>query len=610
MRSSSIYEALEISPTSPTDEIQVSLRSVLRRFWAVPRDASGDTEEAVRFAALAASILVDPIRRKDYDAALSPGVGSGPWRLPVGGGRDTTGEASQSAQVGDAAMEGSRLSTGSSAPKLLPGVNSLADPLPEASAWSSPLVYVAVVGAWLLLWGAFVQPFDKVPELSFVDASVVALIVATLIFLAALWMSQTRDVPVSAASLSRLAVIKWRREGSIFLGAPPPQHDTAWIFKLRLMELTRSAAGYVTATSVWRRVAARLFDYALVGLAIYGALAVAEALAPSLHLWWMALRSPIVLPVLVVLAAIPLEAFLTQRFRTTCGKWLFGMVVVTGASRPADHARPNAMQLAWARAKRAAWVGSAAGLWPIALARLKRTLQDAREQETAWDASGDAVIMARPMAVTTVSAALMVLAAAMVVMAAGWREDFNALKPHISEWGRATASGGANMWATAERSVMTVASSMPGQDRAKSTTAPEPTASDGSNKAQAAGSANVNPPTTPKAVAAQRPTPAATSEEATIARLSAEAHQRRVRIDGYIQQSEAARRTGNFAAVQGVCQRWSVDQPSSAQAWQCLGLAQYQNGAGRDALPALRQSLKLQGHDPAVEAAILKILRP
>ncbi|HPT55644.1 MAG TPA: RDD family protein [Casimicrobium sp.] len=610
MRSSSIYEALELSPTSPTDEIQASLRSVLRRFWAVPRDASGDTEEAVRFAALAASILVDPIRRKDYDAALSPGVGSGPWRLPVGGGRDTTGEASQSGQVGDAAMEGSRLSTGSTTPKLLPGVNSLADPLPEASAWSSPWIYLLAIGAWLLLWGAFVQPFDKVPELSFAHASVVALIVALLICLTAMWVSQTREVPVSAASLSRLAVIKWRREGSIFLGVPAPQHDIAWIFKLRLMELTRSTAGYVTATSVWRRVAARLFDYALVGLLVYGLIAVAEAFAPSLHLWWVALRSPVVLPVLVVLAAMPLEAFLTQRFRTTCGKWLFGMVVVTGASRPADHAHPNAMQLAWARARRVAWVGSVGGFWPLALARLKGVMQDAREQETVWDASGDAVIMARPMAVTTVSAALMVLAAAVVILGTAWRDDFNALKPHISEWGRATASGGADVKASAERALMGIVSSMPGQDRAKNTPPPASVATDVSPKADASTAANVDAPTKPKAVPSQRSTPTATSEEATIARLSAEANQRRVRIDGYIQQSEAARRTGNFAAVQGVCQRWSVDQPSSAQAWQCLGLAQYQNGAGRDALPALRQSLKLQGHDPAVEAAILKILRP
>jgi cytochrome c-type biogenesis protein CcmH/NrfG len=39
-------------------------------------------------------------------------------------------------------------------------------------------------------------------------------------------------------------------------------------------------------------------------------------------------------------------------------------------------------------------------------------------------------------------------------------------------------------------------------------------------------------------------------------------------------------------------------------------LAQQQNGAGRDALPALRQALKLEPKDSQVEAAILRILRP
>jgi hypothetical protein len=204
----------------------------------------------------------------------------------------------------------------------------------------------------------------------------------------------------------------------------------------------------------------------------------------------------------------------------------------------------------------------------------------------------------------------MVLAAATVIVATGWRDDFNTVKPHISDWARATTSAGANVWASAERSVMDLASSLPGQERAKSATPPATANTDGSVKAEVAGVANVDTSTTPKSMPAPRLTPAVTSEEATIARLSAEAHQRRLRIDGYVQQSETARRTGNFSAVQGICQRWSVDQPSSAQAWQCLGLAQYQNGAGRDALPALRQSLKLQGHDPAVEAAILKILRP
>ena len=108
---------------------------------------------------------------------------------------------------------------------------------------------------------------------------------AGLLFAAALWLGRAREPAAAVASLSRLAIIKWRREGSIFIGLPPPQHDTAWIFKLRLMELTRSAAGFVTATNPWRRLVARLVDYSLVALATYGLIALADAFVPVSGLW-------------------------------------------------------------------------------------------------------------------------------------------------------------------------------------------------------------------------------------------------------------------------------------------------------------------------------------
>ncbi|MEQ1596284.1 MAG: RDD family protein [Casimicrobium sp.] len=600
MRSSSIYEALEVNPTSPTDRIQASLRSVLRRFWAVPRDASGDTEEAVRFAALAAAILVDPIRRKDYDAALSPGVGSGPWRLPVGGSRDTTGEAPSPDRVGDAAMESSRLSVVGNAPKFLPGVDALADPLPEAVAWASPAVWLAALVSWLILWVAIARPFSSTPDLPFFVALSAAVAVAAVVVLAALWISQSREVPVSAASLSRLAVIKWRREGSIFLGNPPPQHDTAWIFKLRLMELTRSAAGYVTATGAWRRFAARLFDYALVALILFAALALAESIFPAAASAWLALRSPLILPTLAVLACVPIESALYARYRTTLGKWLFGMVVVTGASRPSDHVQPTAAQLAWTRAWRVAWVGAAAGFLPVAVFRFRDQMQKARDSETDWDAGGDAVIMGRPTSVPAVVTALFIMLAAISVLASAWRDDFKTVQPNVKSLTQSWTSSIAGLWSAGEKQASEIVAAV-----SKKTAGEEPAPT-------TPVAAATSPTRAATASSASVPTPvrAASESEVAIARLSADANQRRVRIEGYIRQTETARRTGNYAASQSVCQRWADDQPANAQAWQCLGLAQFQNGAGRAALPALRQSLKLEANDPSVEAAILKILRP
>ena len=146
----SLYDALEVTPSASVSAIQTALRGVVRRFWSVPRDASGDSEEAVRFAALAASILVDPIRRKDYDAALNPGVGAGPWRLPISGAagradaaRDGAGTQSRGGAEGGAEL--SQLSIEATPTRSLPGVDALADSLPDGSAWSSTLAWLALV---------------------------------------------------------------------------------------------------------------------------------------------------------------------------------------------------------------------------------------------------------------------------------------------------------------------------------------------------------------------------------------------------------------------------------------------------------------------------------
>ena len=95
-----------------------------------------------------------------------------------------------------------------------------------------------------------------------------------------------------------------------------------------------------------------------------------------------------------------------------------------------------------------------------------------------------------------------------------------------------------------------------------------------------------------------------------MAKQATAAQARRVRIDAYAKQAEGARRSGNYAGLLGSCQRWTQEQPGNGEAWRCYGLAQFQGGAGREALPALRQALKLEPRDSQVEAAILNILRP
>lgn len=620
---SSIYDALEVSSSAPTNVIQVALRGVVRRFWSVPRDASGDSEEAVRFAALGASILVDPMRRKDYDAALNPGVGAGPWRLPIGSQSATDG-STNSRVLGEGSVEPSQLSIEATPPKALPGVDALAEPLPDGKAWASPLVFVAVAGAWLLLLYACTMRFsDALPALGVGEALLVATGASALLMAVSMWLSRTNEPVTAPASLSRLAIIKWRREGSIFIGVPPPQHDTAWIFKLRLMELTRSAAGFVTATSVVRRMVARLIDYALVALVVYLSINALDAVVSGFDLWFVALRSPLVLPVVAVLVAIPVEAGFYRATRTTPGKWLLGLMPVIGTTRPADHPAPGDSQLAWARSASAAWSGVALGFWPLALFFVPRNIRLARTSETEWEARGDSVMMARALAAPALATGLIVLLATSLILFAGWRRDYVEAMPQLD---KAFASLRFSLPEMPEfsrdkpASTSVTASTNGGQSDAPAKgETPAAVAVVPQSVVVQGPAANSEPVVTAKPLPAQPaiavPTaapvaPAKSAAETEMTKQTNAAHARRVRIDGYSKQAEAARRSGNYGGLQGNCQRWTQDQPGSAEAWRCLGLAQFQNGAGREALPALRQALKLEPNDSQVESAILRILRP
>ena len=605
----SLYDALEVSSSASVNAIAAALRAVVRRFWSVPRDASGDSEEAVRFAALAASILVDPIRRKDYDAALNPGVGAGPWRLPISsaGAREAAAEGvgtpSHSRSLSAGGGELSQITPEATIPKSLPGVDALAEPLPDGSAWASPRVWFGWVIAVVVLQVATTIFIPEWGQFSRLQAIGMACFAVLLSLAFAFWLSRPAEATGPAAGLSRLGIIKWRREGSIFIGVPPPQHDTAWIFKLRLMELTRSAAGFITATRLWRRLAARAVDYAWIAIILYVLIASSDKVIDIVDPWLILIRSPFVLPLLVALVAVPIEAFFLRVMRTTPGKWLMGLVIVVGVTRPADHSKPGLAQLAWARASRAAWAGAALGVWPIAIIRALKNWRDARDSEVDWDASGDSLVMARPMTAPTVATALVVILAATLILVSGWRRDYIAFWPYAVTW-LATADSRVSRPLTpqvADPGGFTASTPVPEPAVASSVAvpAPLPIPETPSNDAKAA--RPVKTPVSPSQTSAT---------EAQMSQQASAAHARRTRIDGYEKQAENAQRSGNYVGLQGSCKSWTVDQPGNSLAWRCLGLAQFQNGAGRDALPALRQSLKLGSKDPQVEDAILRILRP
>jgi hypothetical protein len=422
-----------------------------------------------------------------------------------------------------------------------------------------------------------------------------------LVYVFAAWMSRSQEVAGAAAGLSRLAIIKWRREGSIFIGAPPPQHDTAWIFKLRLMELTRSASGFVTAASPWRRLVARLIDYGLVAIALYVGIYLVDQMVPVLDEVFILMRSVLVLPTLAVLVAIPLSALLHRVFGTTPGKWLFSLQMVTGITRPADHTEPSERKLLWARATRAAWSGAALGVWPIALWRLPRNMRLARDTETDWESNGDSLVMARPLTAPAFATGVIVVMATVLILLSGWRRDYIAGWPYVVT----LAASAKSTW-----------NGLLGSQIVSAPPATEPASPVADAPAAFGPSTVVAPPSISpepskkQGVVPKVPNAVNVGPEADMAKQASAAQSRRLRIDTYAKQAEAARRSGNYAGLLGNCQRWTQEQPGSGEAWRCYGLAQFQGGAGREALPALRQALKFEPRDSQVEAAILSILRP
>jgi hypothetical protein len=554
------------------------------------------------------------------------GVSTNPWRMGKDGtaGADSNLLGSQSNPVGSAQL----VTATSDAQRAIPAVRALTEPLPELDQWASGIAYVlsaAVLGAAaLFVYFAAYQSLG-----SNLSMLLMLLVLATGLAIA----SQTKVVvaELSGFTLARLAITKWRRETSVFVGNPPPQQDTAWIFRLRVMELTRSAAGYSSAPHIGIRFLARCADYALIALIVMCFLGVLGWIAPSLSGVIALLRSPVVLPALVVLLAIPLETYAIAKWRTTPGKFLLGVVIACAMTQPDDQPEPSVTRLAGARALTFARSAAFFGLWPLVLLRLSRQLRAMRGEEGAWEAAGDSVTLLRAAPLLMRASAVSLALAASVGFAFIWYSDIVRLLPAVTKTANEVAIAPLNKDAAKQVTDVAKATLTPSDTTSISATPPPIPAPVAADSAPSAAPTTVAPasssdapaavPTKP-ATAPAKPSPApvivapksASGEikpsPSEFEKQAAVAQQRRSRIEAAEKRVAAARRGGSYAGLQAVCERWTQDQPGSAEAWRCLGLAQFQSGAGRAALPALRQALKIEPNDSEIEAAIFSILRP
>ncbi len=589
------YEALEVPSTAESSAVRSALRAILRRFWSVPRDPSGDTEEAVRFVALGSAILGDEQRRAEYDAQARRGATTNPWRVGNDGAAISGDDASVLGVQGSHGGASDHLSVAPGESRLLPAVFALTDPLPEKTQWeSAPAMVMAMLIAMCALGFAYWWLSPLLPALAAFGVIAALLVVGVVVGV----QLRVATNELSGFTLARLVVTKWRRESSVFIGNPAPAQDTAWIFRLRVMELTRSAAGYSSAPNMAIRAFARLTDYAILALFFVATLKLAAALFSLNADLVSVLLSPLVLPILAVVIAIPLEAWAIGAQRMTPGKYLMGVVVVLAATQPDDCIDPNRKQLSFRRAIGVASSGVFFGLWPLILARLSAIEKALRVTEGRWEIAGDSVVVTRPAPSPMRAAAVIVVLAVATGLLALWWSDAVRVADHAKRWWSTTASAPA---------------APPAPAVTPTTVAPDVVAAEPSPPPSLPNAANIREPSAFSSASAASPSAqqaAAAKQASEFERQTALAQARRARIDAAEKRVSAARASGNYAGLQSVCERWTEDQPGSADAWRCLGLARAQSGAARDALPALRQALKLDPNDSRVEAAIFKILRP
>ncbi|MFN3629882.1 MAG: tetratricopeptide repeat protein, partial [Casimicrobiaceae bacterium] len=297
------------------------------------------------------------------------------------------------------------------------------------------------------------------------------------------------------------------------------------------------------------------------------------------------------------------EPTLMAQYGWTPGKWLLGLYAVSGVTQVGARPRREVHAAARRRAWQVAWYGLAMGFLPATVLLLKRHWVAMRDNEPRWDAASDSVILARPVAWLPATSAALIVLATLLLAATLWTRNAISTWQEFSTWWAARRPASTAVSATnvqpAQPSPPVDAESIDGTRSVTITSRP----AEGAPRA----TTNRSPETKAPPIAG-RPEGDADSQ---IARQAAVAQSRRARIERAEAAVAAVRRgQGTYGPLQTICQRWTEDQPGSAEAWRCLGLAQYQNGAGPAALPALRTALRLNPKDPEIERTILMILRP
>lgn len=595
-----LYEALGIPQFASDEEVRASLRGQIRKYYAKTRDGQGNVEEALRFINHASRILSNPEQRAAYDRELALSDGSTEQRI----------EHVATNAIGEAGAESTDIDPPTpivEMDELLESGLDANDPIEPARplqhagltegvasfgrsavvAMGVCLIFVGFIAAAIL----FVTPDDAVPVAKQVLVWLTVLLLALTVVYGVVhglaWVQRRRgQLPPMLAPQSELAILNWRREKSVFLGADLPQEDASWIFQLRMAELERAKAGRTSEPRPWNRLFARMFDYAIWGLVLALLMSEIRALGivPEDVIYW--LSHPLVASVAITATWVPVEALLIASLQTTPGKWLFGCYLQFSISDAYARRDPRAtLMRALRRGFRVWWQGMGGGfplLAPIMVAvSYERLVQ---RQETDWDSAQDCLVTHGPSGVLNTITGVCGLGAMLWLYGVAWHQPM------------------ADSIAWIERSVSQTLPAPP------STLLDDSIAGGGRvisslRSGMAAGRIGTwsgNP--------LERPASSEVSNAKTSgpidAALDNQFGQRRARVTMLKAEGPRMLRAGNWRRAADLCGEWSDLDRASADAWRCYGQALQAQGFHQKAIAAFQKAKQYDPFDRSIDVAI------
>jgi hypothetical protein len=629
-----LYEALGLSQTAAESEIKAALRRLVRRYYAKTRAGHTVVEEALRFLNHASHVLGDPVRRAEYDSELAKGVSTE-------SALTTVGELSS--------YEIERPKTSTAAKPAAPSITELGIPrdkptlpveaVPEWSAQladfrrtrAGQLAGVLVTLIMLLVAWKLAVPADNAwPTVRFalvatvMTAAIAAVIYASIHVLSrSVWRLPAAE---SAATIVEGMIPRWRRDRTVFMGTGGPVEDATWLFRLRMAELKRVSAERVSDPQPWMRLFARVFDYGIWGLVLFGLLGLVQKTGPVGAQFAAIIAHPLLAPVIITASWMPVEALLLAQAQTTPGRWLLCVYLHYQVSNPyAPEELRFTFDAAIGRAFDVWWRGCAAGVPVLSMLLVARAREHvARSGETPWDSERDCLVTHGPVGTLSLVALGIGLCACALAYSAWWAEPVESIAASVQ---RTAASmvheSPAGDEQAAEQSagpriarvddIATPASSgsvAPEPGAAASASRSEPQARAGAAGSGKAGASRSAPTTSAsgRVRAGSQGSESSLQPSAVASAPAGEAlsplEQRERRVAVYMQQARAQQARGDFGALTRTCQRWADEDWRNPRAFYCAGLGLQGTGRHKEAIAMFNRAGSLLPNDDPLKIAI------